>query len=310
MAVPERAAAALRALRTLKPHPAAPCRTIRVAADARAVPLHPSTVTRSREAGDGGPRGRQEEDSLDPARPRGGGRGPAPRRSWSRADGAGGRHGLPGHRLRGGGRGGRRPGRQHQPDRLPGGLHRPLVRRPGRRHDLPADRQLRAPGRRRPVGPAVASGAGRGPCDGRRDGSGAPAGPPAARERRAGHRRSGHARGRAAPARDRRAAGHRHGPRRDRPGRRGGRGTRGAALGGPGLRGGRVGPGPVRGAAIGSRHERRRAARGGHRLRPQAQHRGRAGGARRTRARHAPYLDGRPGPHRRRGRRRPLAGAG
>ena len=42
-------------------------------------------------------------------------------------------------------RGRRRPRRQHEPDRLPGGLHRPLVRRPGRRHDLPAHRQLRPP---------------------------------------------------------------------------------------------------------------------------------------------------------------------
>ena len=32
----------------------------------------------------------------------------------------------------------RRSRRQHQPDRLPGGLHRPLVRRPGRRDDLSA----------------------------------------------------------------------------------------------------------------------------------------------------------------------------
>ena len=46
----------------------------------------------------------------------------------------------------------RRPRRQHEPDRLPGGLHRPLVRRPGRGHDLPAHRQLRPPRRRRPVG--------------------------------------------------------------------------------------------------------------------------------------------------------------
>ena len=41
-------------------------------------------------------------------------------------------------------RGGRRPRREHEPDRLPGGLHGPLVRRPGRRDDLPAHRQLRA----------------------------------------------------------------------------------------------------------------------------------------------------------------------
>ena len=62
-----------------------------------------------------------------------------------------GRDGLPGRRVRGAGRGRRRPRRQHEPDRLPGGLHRPVVRRPGRRHDLPAHRQLRAAFRGRPV---------------------------------------------------------------------------------------------------------------------------------------------------------------
>ena len=57
--------------------------------------------------------------------------------------GARGRDDLPRRRVRSPGRGRRRPRRQHQPDRLPGGLHRPLVRGPGRRDDLPADRQLR-----------------------------------------------------------------------------------------------------------------------------------------------------------------------
>ena len=65
--------------------------------------------------------------------------------------GAGGRHGLPGRRVRRPDRWRRRPGREHQPDRLPGGLHGSVVRRPGRRHDLSADRQLRAARRRRPV---------------------------------------------------------------------------------------------------------------------------------------------------------------
>ena len=73
------------------------------------------------------------------------------------AAGARGRHGLRGRGVRGAGRRRRRPRRQHQPDRLPGGLHRPVVRRPGRGHDLPAHRQLRAPLRRRPVGAAVAA---------------------------------------------------------------------------------------------------------------------------------------------------------
>ena len=59
------------------------------------------------------------------------------------AAGARGRDGVPGDRVRGRRRGRRRPRRQHLADRLPGGLHRPLVRRPGRRDDLPADRQLR-----------------------------------------------------------------------------------------------------------------------------------------------------------------------
>ena len=66
---------------------------------------------------------------------------------------------LPGRRVRGAGRRRRRPRRQHQPDRLPGGLHRPLVRRPGRGHDLPADRQLRPARRRRPVDAARGSAA-------------------------------------------------------------------------------------------------------------------------------------------------------
>ena len=72
-------------------------------------------------------------------------RRPAHRRSGSGVAGARGRDGLPGHRVRGPGRRRWRPRRQHEPDRLPGGLHRPLVRRPGRGHDLPPHRQLRSP---------------------------------------------------------------------------------------------------------------------------------------------------------------------
>ena len=71
-----------------------------------------------------------------------------------------------------------------------------------------------------------------------------------------------------------------------------------AALGGPGLRGGRLGPRPVRGAAGGSGRRWAGSARGRGRLRPQAQHRGRAGGAGRARPGHAPHLDGGAGPDR------------
>ena len=91
--------------------------------------------------------------------------------------------GLPGRgsRKRGGRRCGWRPRREHEPDRLPGDLHRPLVRGPGRRHDLPADRQLRPPRRRRPVGPAVAPRPRRRQCHGRGPRRRAPARDAAAR---------------------------------------------------------------------------------------------------------------------------------
>ena len=87
------------------------------------------------------------------------GRRSADRRSRTGVAGTRGRDGLPGRRVRGADRGRRRPRRQHQPDRLPGGLHRPVVCRPGRRDDLPADRQLRPADRRRPV--ACVRGSGR-----------------------------------------------------------------------------------------------------------------------------------------------------
>ncbi len=58
--------------------------------------------------------------------------------------GARGRLDLRGHRLRRPRARRRRPRRQHLADRLPGGLHRPQLRRPGGGHDLPAHRQPRA----------------------------------------------------------------------------------------------------------------------------------------------------------------------
>ena len=61
-----------------------------------------------------------------------------------------------------------RPRRQHLADRLPGGLHRPQLRRPGRGHDLPAHRQPRPLRRRRPVGASLAERPGGRPCHGRR----------------------------------------------------------------------------------------------------------------------------------------------
>ena len=145
---------------------------------------------------------------------------------------------FPGDRVRGAGRVRRRPRRQHLPDRLPGGLHRPLVRRPGRGHDLPAHRQLRArsatttsPSGRGCAGLVVANATAAVLDDARQLAHAA------ARDGHAGHRRRRHARARAPPARDRLP------PRRSsrrpasvdrdaavdaRPGR--------AALGGPGLR--------------------------------------------------------------------------
>ncbi len=86
-------------------------------------------------------------------------RRPARRRRRSGAARARGRHRLPRHRLRRARRRGRRPRGQHVPDRLPGDRHRPVVCRAGRGHDLPADRQLRPPRRRRPVRRARGSGA-------------------------------------------------------------------------------------------------------------------------------------------------------
>ena len=91
---------------------------------------------------------------------------------------------FPGRRVRGRRRCRRRPRRQHQPDRLPGGLHRPLLRRPGRGHDLSAHRQLRPARRRRPVAPAVAAGAGRRQRHGRGPRRRPPARRAAARRRR------------------------------------------------------------------------------------------------------------------------------
>ena len=165
------------------------------------------------------------------------GRRSADRRPGSGVAGARGRVGLPGSRVRRGGRGRRRPRRQHQPDRLPGGLHRPLVRRPGRGHDLSAHRQLRPPRRRRPVDPPVAPRARRRQRHGGRSRRCAPAGHAAARcidipaiagvDTRALAR---HLRANGCLRGDR----HRTGRDRSRRGGRGGSGR--ATLGGPGLR--------------------------------------------------------------------------
>ena len=110
----------------------------------------------------------------------------------------------------------RRPGREHLPDRLPGGLHRPLVRRPGRGHDLSAHRQPRPVRGRRPVRATLAAGPRGEPRDRRGARPGAPDRAPAALRGRARHRGPGHARAGAPPARDRLPAGHHHGARRDR----------------------------------------------------------------------------------------------
>ena len=120
------------------------------------------------------------------------------------------------------------------PDRLPGGLHRPLVRRPGRGDDLSADRQLRAAARRRPVGPAVAARAGRRARDGRGRRGGAPARDAAAHQRHPRDRRRRHARA-GSPLGRTAACGAIAPARRDRPTRPSSRPRR-AALGGPGLR--------------------------------------------------------------------------
>ena len=93
----------------------------------------------------------------------------------ARAAGARGRPRVPRHRVRRAGRRRWRSRREHEPDGLPGGLHRPLLRRPARRDDVPADRQLRAAARRRPVRPAVAPRPDRGQRHGGRRRAGRPA---------------------------------------------------------------------------------------------------------------------------------------
>ena len=117
-------------------------------------------------------------------------------------------------------RGRRRPRRQHEPDGLPGGLHGPLVRRPGRGDDLSAHRQLRPAARRRPVGAAVAAGTGRRQRHrGRRRVGGAARGAPP-RRGDPGDRRDRHPGAGPPPPDERLGPGHRHGAGRDRPGRR------------------------------------------------------------------------------------------
>ncbi len=131
-----------------------------------------------------------------------------------------------------------RPGRQHESDGLPGGLHRPLLCRPARRDDVSADRQLRPPPRGRPVGAAVAPRTDRRQRDGRGRRAGRPAGGAAAHGRAS--RRSPawtRARWRGICGRVGSVKGADRGARRARPrrGRRGG--AERSALGGPGFRG-------------------------------------------------------------------------
>ena len=110
-------------------------------------------------------------------------------------------------------RGRRRPRREHQPDRLPGGLHGPLVCRPDRGHDLSAHRQLRPAPRRGSVAPTLAASARRRQRHGGRARRRPPAGGAAARRRHPGHRRRRHPRARPAPAHPRQPARDRHGAR-------------------------------------------------------------------------------------------------
>ena len=229
---------------------------------------------------------RGRPDSLshtaEPARERD--RRPAHRRCRAGAPRARGRHGLRGRRVRGAGRGRRRPRRQHEPDRLPGGLHRPVLRRPGRRHDLPADRQPRTPLRRRPVGAAVAPRAHRRERDRGRAGRRPPARATPARPRDPGDRRGGHPGAGPAPSRERQPARDAPGTGIARPG--GGRGARRgrAALGGPGLR--RRG---LAGGRDGHRGGRGRPARRDRRLRPEGEHRSKPSAPRRPGPRPAPH---------------------
>ena len=209
------------------------------------------------------------------------------RRSADRRPGSGvararGRDGLPGRRVRGPGRGRRRPRRQHQPDRLPGGLHRPLVRGPGRGHDLSADRQLRPARRRRPVDPARGSG---------RSSSPMPR-PPCSTTRASWRRCCATTRSRPSPASTRgrspatcartaACAAIVTAPGRDRSRRGRRRGAGRHALGGPGLR--------RPGLAVGDhRHRARRGRRPAHRdrrLRAEVEHRPRDAPSRRPRPR-------------------------
>ena len=243
-------------------------------------------------------------------------RRPADRRPRPGPAGPRGRLDLPRCRVRRAGCGRRRSRRQHEPDGLPGGLHRPLLRGPGRGHDLPAHRQLRAPLRRRPVGAAVAARADRGQRDRRRAGRRAAARPAPAGQRHPGDRGRRHAGPGTAPP------GQRQPPRAarwNRPPWRPGRWTGGAAVAraravprwedqdfvaevspGGGQRGGRG-----HGWAA-----RRWTARRDRRLRAEGQHRAEPATARCSRAGPSAYRERGRRPLRRRRGRRALARAG
>ena len=132
------------------------------------------------------------------------------------------------------GRGDRRGGVQHRPLRLPGGAHRPLLRRPDRHHDLPPHRQLRGEPRGRRVLAAPGGGLRRARGLDRglvvaRLGRPRPL-PRRARHRR--HRRDRHPRAHAPPAHPRGQA-RRHLRDRPRPGLARGQGPRLAVDGRP-----------------------------------------------------------------------------
>ena len=233
-------------------------------------------------------------------------RRPARRRPRAGPPGARGRHGLPRDLVRCARRRRRRPRRQHEPDRLPGGLHRPLVRRPARRHDLSADRQLRPAARRRPVGPAVAARPDRRQRHGRGRRAGRPARGAPARTGHPGDRRRGHARAGPAPADGRLGSRPHRRPGRARSRPRPSRRARARpALGGPGLR--RRG---LAGRAVRRRRPvRRRPARRHRGPRAQEQHRPQPAPARRAGPRAAPHRDDRGGAgagHRRASSSRPV----
>src|SRR5450759_1976615 len=249
------------------------------------------------------------DDERSAARPAGAGFGPdrrpANRGARARAARARGRHGLRRGRLRGGRRGRRGPRRQHEPDRVPGGLHRPVVRRSGGRDDIPADRQLRAAPRGRPVRATVAPGARRGDRHrGRARGCPSARRPPPGRGDPRDRRRR-YARARAPPPGARLPPRDPDRARRDGSRRGGCSRPRRAPLGRPGLRrpglahGSRRGRRPGRGARLPARRDRG--------FRPQGEHRAEPATTRRARSHPALHRDGRDGARAGGRRRRALA---